>query len=68
MIGDESFEDTVGTYRGFLVRDICGVEFVRVACAAEDEGICVAGKSVCLRGWKRSGLKGGRGKRDGSSE
>lgn len=68
LVGDESFEDAIGAYGGFLVGDVRGVELIRVACAAEDESVCVSGKSVRLRGWKRSGLDGGCGKRDGSSE
>ena len=68
LVGDEPFEDAIGTCEGFLVGGVCGVELVRVACAAEDEGVCMSGERVRLRGWKRSGLDGGCVKRDGSSE
>jgi len=68
VVGEEPFEDTVGAYSGFLVSDVSGIKFVCVACATEDEGVCMSGERGCLRGWKRSGLDGGCGKRIGSSE
>ena len=68
LVGEEPFEDTVGACEGFLVGDVCGIELVRVTYAAEDEGVCMSSESGRLRGWRRSELDGGCGKRDGSSE
>jgi len=49
VVGEESFEDAVGACEGFLIGNVCGVKLVHVTCAAEDEGVCVSGKSVRLR-------------------
>lgn len=57
LVGDEAFKDTVGACEGFLVSDVCRVEYVRIAFTAEDEGgVRLTCESVCSHGWKQRGL------------